>query len=198
MQPEKSLNDLTEQERKYYQHPTLGNLYLWSEEDLTFVIDRLATLLGDGDLYEGPTSAGFLIAAAHEARKENPLNLPGVLNGIWMALHYISNIQESKGVDEKALSGACDFLCRYNNPECGTGWAFANPFSGKAMHMEPNGGAYEIDVLKRLMSECSGDHPAHRHLYEALGHLQRQPLLSHMSYEERLAEKVQTTAGGIA
>lgn len=179
MQPEKSLNELTPQEREYFEHPTLGNLFRWDDDELTFVLDRLSKLLGTEDLSYVPLATGYLIQAALQVKDTNARDVSGALNAVWMAVHYFRNLYRLSEEDEKTLDAVSDFLCRYSGSEYGAGYSVANPFYGNAPRLKPNGGTYEIDVLKRLLCECPGDHPAHEHLYEAIGHLQRQPLPSH-------------------
>lgn len=179
MQTEKCLNELNPQEREYFQHPTLGNLFRWDDDELTFVLDRLSTLLGTEDLSDEPLAVGYFIQAALQMKGDNVSGVPAAMNAVWRGLHYLRMSYFLREDDEKALDAACDFLCRYSGFDYGAGYGPTDPQFGVGLKLNPKGGTYEIDVLKRLLCECPGDHPAHEHLYEAIGHLQRQPLPSH-------------------
>lgn len=185
MKSEKSLNELTEFERGYFEHPILGNLFLWDGDELTFVLDRLSKLFGTEDLSDEPLAVGHFIQAALQVKDTNARDVSGALNAVWMAVHYFRNLYHLSEEDEKTVNAVSDFLCRYSGPEYGAGYSLTNPFYGNAPRLKPSGGTYEIDVLKRLLCDCPGDHPAHEHLYEAIGHLQRQPLPSHAETKGR-------------
>ncbi|MDY0007272.1 MAG: hypothetical protein RBS22_10635 [Spongiibacteraceae bacterium] len=184
-----------EEDIEFYGHPELPNVLLWDADVINFVIHRLFHLHWDLDQEEpGDVVAAGLLAGAFCIREEDvPVQdrMRGVFNAIWVVADWMLNICQEDLAESGAEDGRCsgeDVALQLWDATC----AFANdgfrfgcrlPGADKNIVREPEGGPYELGVIRRVLDASAG-HPAHQHLAAALALLEEHPLKRHRPFEE--------------
>lgn len=180
-----------EDDIEFYSHPELPNILLWDADVINFVINRLFYLHWDLDQGEpGDVVAAGLLAGVSCIRDEGVSaedRIRGVFNAIWAAADWMINtypeewLVEAGAKDGRWPGGEValqlwDATCPFGND----GFTFGRRIPGEDKNIipEPMGGAYELDVMRRVL-EASAGHPAHQHLATALALLEEQPIERH-------------------